>query len=154
MADNQTTQQDQNIADAVIVEEKAAFDIQAFEATRAIVTRQAQRLEELKKEMKSVTEQVNNMMENDQQLAEDEHQAKEVTQVVKQRKSQILETPEARQLKLKLGDLKEERVDLEDSLSNHLFDLYQTTGVMEFEDLTGNVWEFDIKARLKAKKKA
>ena len=131
----------------------SGFDIQAFEATRAIVTRQAERLEELKRDTKLIAEQLSGLLENDVKLVEEEQQAKQYTQSVKQRKTEIMETQQARQLKTKLGDLKEERSDLEDSISNHLFDLYQTTGVMEFEDITGNVWEYKIKARLGAKKK-
>jgi len=133
--------------------EGADFDIAAFEATRAIVSRQAQRLQELKRELKLYASQLKSLLENDAGLAEAEQEAKRLNQRVKTRKAEIMETQEAKSIKLKMMDLKEERSELEDSLSNHLFALYQSTGVLEFEDTQGNIWEYDIKARLKSRKK-
>ena len=156
LTDGQTAEVDKVASDSADTPAEPAtsggFDIQAFEATRSIVTRQAERLEELKKDLKLVTEQLKNILENDKELAVAQEEAKQSSQKFRQRKNQLLEMPEARTMKLKQADLKEEKGDLEDSISNHLFDLYQTTGVMEFEDLNGNVWEFDIRARLKTKK--
>ncbi len=135
------------------VNENQPFDIQAFEATREIAARQAQRLQEIKKELKIYAEQLKDLLENDQPLVEAEQAAKDLTQKVKLRKTEILETTEAKNIKLKITDIKEERSDIEDSLSAHLVDLYQTTGVMEFEDQQGNLWEYDIKGKIKTRKK-
>lgn len=132
----------------------ANFDIQAFEATRQIAVRQVQRLQELKKEFKIFSGQLQDLLENDQELTEADAAAEESTQKVKLRKAEIMETTEAKNIKLKISDLKEERLDIEDSLTGHLLDLYQTTGVMEFEDQGGEIWEYEFKSKIKTHKKA
>lgn len=128
------------------------FDIQTFESIRNIVTQQAQRLQEIKNNTKRLTEQLNSLLENDQSYSAAQEEAKQTSQKVKTRKTELLETSEAKNIKLKISDFKDEKKEIEDSLSSYLFDLYRTTGVMEFEDNTGQVWEYDIKAKLKAPK--
>lgn len=150
MTDTQT--EDNQSTDSTAGPVPKNFDINYFEATRSIISKQANHLQELNKELKLINEQLKSLLENDGQLSESQAEAKELNQKVKTRKTELLETNEAKTLKLKIADLKEERTDLEDSLTNHLLDLYQATGVMEFEDAQGNLWEFNLKARIKAKK--
>jgi hypothetical protein len=128
------------------------FDIQTFEATRAIVSRQADQLDDLKKQIKLLSEQLRDQLEGNPQFVEAKRQADEQAKTVKQVRAKIMDSQVVKNIKQKIADFKNEKGDLEDSLSGHLFDLYQTTGVMEFEDIDGNVREYKISAKLGAKK--
>jgi hypothetical protein len=86
-------------------------------------------------------------------LTKAEDDAKKLKKQVTARKSQLMNSPEAVSIKLKLQEVKEDLKDIEDSLSTQLLTLYQLTGVQEFETDEGEVREFVIKARVKAKKK-
>jgi hypothetical protein len=138
-------------SEQLISDQSPKFDIQTFEATRSVVSRQVQHLQKLKNEIKQQNQQLKNLLENDQNLNIAQTEAKEVAQKAKVRKTELLETSEAKKIKLRISDLKDEQTDLEDSLTNHLLDLYQATGVMEFEDTEGHIWEYNLKAKLKSR---
>lgn len=71
---------------------------------------------------------------------------------VTKRKKELKESPEAQSIRAKMKEYKEDLRDIEESLSNQLVNLFQITGVKEFETVTGEVREFVIKAKVKAKK--
>jgi hypothetical protein len=93
-----------------------------------------------------------NVLINDSQLSEEEEKAKEVKLAVQKRKKDLNQSPEVKNLQLKMQEVKEELKDIEDSLSNQLLRMYQLTGVTEFETDGGEVREFAIKAKVKAKR--
>jgi hypothetical protein len=57
------------------------------------------------------------------------------------------------QLKFKLKEVKEGIKDIEESLSNHLLNLYKITGIKEFDTDDGKKREFDVRAKLRGTKK-
>ncbi|NMB56452.1 hypothetical protein GYA19_00765 [Candidatus Beckwithbacteria bacterium] len=141
------------VEEAEIVEDKKPeFDEKTFLATKAMVNAKAQRMDELKDEIKEYNERLKNILINDSDLSEAEEQAKQYSQYVKKRKQELMESAESKDIKAKLRDLKEEMADITDSLSTQLLTLFQITGVKEFETDNGQVREFVITAKVKAAK--
>ncbi len=128
------------------------FDAKVYEATRAILTRQIVQLEETKHKMKIFAEQLRDMVENNEALALADKEAKEASKKAKEIKTNIMQSQAAKNLKMQLQELRDEQKDIVDSMSGHLLDLYQTTGVMEFEAPDGSVYEYKILAKLGGKK--
>jgi hypothetical protein len=133
--------------------EPADFDAQAFESIKNLVTRKTVQADELKLKTKELQESLKNILVNDDELSQSEESLKENRKKVTERKSNLMGSPEAQSIKLKLQEAKEDLKDIEDSLSSQLLNLYQLTGVQEFETDEGEVREFVIKARVKAKRK-
>lgn len=129
------------------------FDAQAYQSIKNIVARKIIQVDEAKEKVKEFSQSLKNILVNDARLAEAEEEAKKVKVIVSKRKQELMDTPEARSIKTQLRERKEELKDLEDSLSNQLLQLYQITGVKEFETASGEVREFAIKAKVKAGKK-
>jgi hypothetical protein len=128
------------------------FDAQEFNRIKNIVARKVNQADELKKKMREISESMKNVLINDSQLSEEEEKAKEVKLAVQKRKKDLNQSPEVKNLQLKMQEVKEELKDIEDSLSNQLLRMYQLTGVTEFETDGGEVREFAIKAKVKAKR--
>lgn len=133
-------------------ENSGTFNASVYEATRAILSRQIGQLEETKHKMKVFAEQLNDMVANNEALLMAEKEAKEAGKKAKEIKTNIMQTQEAKNLKMQLQELRDEQKDLLDSMSGHLLDLYQTTGVMEFESPNGDVYDYKILAKLGGKK--
>ncbi len=128
------------------------FNATVYEATRSIITRQIVQLEEIKHKMRIFTEQIQDMVENSEALSIAEKESKEASKKAKEIKTNILQSQAAKNLKMQVQELRDEQKDLVDSMSGHLLDLYQTTGVMEFEAPDGSVYEYKISAKLGGKK--
>ncbi len=133
---------------------QATFDPNTLIALQGIINRQSAKLDELKDDAKKLSESVKSIVENDQELSQIEEQAKEIVKLQKERKQSLANSPESTQLKLKIKDIKESIKDLEESLNNHLLNFYQMTGVKVFDTDDGSTREFEVRAKLRSKKKA
>ncbi len=133
---------------------KAATDASTVMALQAIIGRQSAKLDELKQEAKQMTDSLRSIVENDQELSQIEEQAKEATRKQKERKQMLSNNPESTQIKYKLKELKDSIKDVEESLNNHLLNFYQMTGVKVFDTEDGSQREFEVRAKLRGKKKA
>lgn len=125
---------------------------QTLHALEEVIESKANKLMRLKQEAREKQEMINNVFENDSELAEAEEQKQEVQTQLKQRKASINETLQVRQLKDDLHEIKQDQKDLEASLSNHLINYHQLTNSTSFDTSDGDQWEFDIKAKVKSKK--
>lgn len=125
----------------------------SMSAVQAIIVRQSSRLDELKDQMKKLNESMRSIFDNDQALAQAEEQAKESSKVQKERKQQLNQSAEAMQLKYKIGEIRDQVKDLEESLNNHLLNYYQITGSKFFDTEMGEQREFAVRAKLLGKKK-
>lgn len=123
-------------------------------ALQSVIERNADQLDQLKEQIKEVRESLKGVFENDSELGVAEDQVKEFTTQVKQRKSQLATSPVAMQLKAKLGDLGEEKKEVEEALSNHLLNYYELTHSTSFDTSDGDQREFSLRAAVKGKKKA
>jgi chromosome segregation ATPase len=136
-------------------DEAAASDqlAQTLTSLQNVIERNAQQLEEISNDLKNKREMLKNIFENDTTLAEAEVQVKAFSDQIKQRRSQLQADPQATTLKVQIGELNEQKKEVEEALSNYLVNYHQITGSKSFDTSEGDQWEFDIKAKVKARKK-
>lgn len=151
--DGSTKPATDNFSQDLQVPNQTGFDPEAFEATKALVMRKTTQADEIKGKIREINESLKNILTNDNALSESEEKLKETRVAVQKRRKELNTSPEAQSIRAKLTEFKEELRDIEDSLSTQLLNLYQMTGVQEFETPSGEVREFVVKARVKAKKK-
>lgn len=118
-----------------------------------VIERNATELERVSEELKHLKEELRNVFENDSTLSEAEEQVKQFSNELKQRKTQIMSGPQVTTIKVKLGELQEQRKEIEEALSNHLVNYHQLTGSTSFDTSDGDQWEFNIHAKVKTRKK-
>ncbi len=122
-------------------------------AVEGIIRRQSVRLDALRDEAKTFADQLKSILDNDEALTNVEEEVKQATRKQKERKATLANSPESMQLKYKLKEVKDSIKDIEESLSNHLLNLYKITGIKEFDTDDGKRREFDVRAKLRGTKK-
>lgn len=118
-----------------------------------VIERNANELARINGELKEHRESMKNVFENDAELSEAEDQAANIAQAVKQRRTALQNNPQITSLKAKVGDLNEQKKEIEETISNHLVNYFALTNSKSFDTSDGDQWEFDIKAKVKARKK-
>lgn len=134
--------------------EPAAFDINAYNATLEIVRRRLGLLEKAKAELKKLNEMYNDIFANEGMYVDADKVVKDALKRKKDVKAGIAKQPQAAQLYGKIKDIKEQIKGNEETLSGELMEYYKTSGVTEIETENGDVQEFAIIVKLKAKKRA
>jgi len=127
---------------------------QTLHSLQNVIERNVSELDRVKEEMKSFRDSLKNIMINDETLSEAEEKATAMTQKVKERKSQLLISPEVNQLKANISEINERKKEIEEALNTHLLNLYTFTGVKTFDTAAGETREFEIRASVKSGKKA
>lgn len=118
-----------------------------------IIERNANELARINAELKERRDSLKSVFENDQQLSEAQDHVQEMTNAVKERRTQLQNDPQATSLKAKIGDLNEQKKEIEETISNHLINYFGLTNSKSFDTSDGDQWEFDIKAKVKSRKK-
>lgn len=118
-----------------------------------VIERNADLLAQLGSDLKLKRDSLRGIFENDTQLSDATQQQQEVTRQVKERKAKLQTSPEVTQLKTQIGELNEQKKELEEALSNHLLNYYQLTNSTSFDTSDGDQWEFNIRAKVKGRKK-
>lgn len=126
---------------------------ESLSAVEGIIRRQSTRIDELKEKLKTYNDQLRSILANDEQLSNVEEEVKQATRKQKERKAMLSNNAESMRLKMDKKETQESIKDLEQSLSNHLLNLYQMTGVKEFDTDDGTKREYDVKAKLRGKKR-
>ena len=126
---------------------------QTLHSLESVIESKANKLMDLKQRAQEKNEMVKNVFESDAQFQEAEDVKNEATQAHKQRRSALEDTAQIRSLRDDLRQIKEEMKDLEESLSNHLISYHQLTNSTSFDTSDGDQWEFNIKAKVKSKKR-
>ncbi|MEP7166531.1 MAG: hypothetical protein ABI758_00960 [Candidatus Woesebacteria bacterium] len=121
-------------------------------AVEGIIRRQSSRLDELKEKLKQYNDQLKSVLDNDEALTNAQEEVKQATRRQKERKTMLANGAESVQLKFHIKETKDSVKDIEESLSNHLLNLYQMTGVKEFDTDDGGKRAYDVKAKLRGKK--
>ncbi len=116
---------------------------------QSIIERNANELTRVKNELKEKRESFKSLFENDAPLQEVVNEVSVMNEQVKERKSKINSDPQATSLKLSIGDLNQEKKEIEETLSNHLINFYSMTNSKSFDTSSGDQWEFDIRAKVK-----
>lgn len=126
---------------------------ETLQALQNVIERNADELDRIKEEMHIQREALKNVFDNDNQLSSANEEAAAVTAKVKERKSQIQNSPEIVQYKAKIGELTEQKKEIEEALNNHLLNLFQITGTKTFDTMSGRQREFSVRASLKSTRK-
>jgi methyl-accepting chemotaxis protein len=143
-----STSSDDNL-DPEVAESNAVAD--TLLSLQNLIERNANELDRLNGDLKEMRQSLKNIFDNDPALSEATEQAQKATTEIKERKQQIDNNPEVRQLKLKMVDLKEEMKEIEETLNNHLINLFQMTGSNSFDTSDGDQREFVLRAKVKPK---
>lgn len=125
---------------------------QTLSYLQSIIERNATQLMKVKDELKLKRESLRSVFENDAQLTEAETQAQQFSQQMKERKAQIVNSPQAVSIKNQVAELNEQKKEIEETLSNHLLNYYALTNSTSFDTSDGDQWEFNIKAAVKSRK--
>lgn len=120
---------------------------------QSVIERNAQHLETITNEMKLKREELKNVFDNDASLSEVQNQAKESTSKVKERRAVLQSDPQITSLKVQVGELSQQKKEIEETLSNHLVNYYSLTNSKSFDTSDGDQWEFSIRAKVKSRRK-
>ncbi|NCN87363.1 MAG: hypothetical protein GW941_00540 [Candidatus Pacebacteria bacterium] len=126
---------------------------ETLSSLQGVIERNAEHLETIANEMKLKREEMKNVFDNDSQLDEAQTQAKESTSKVKERRAALQSDPQVTSLKVQIGELSQQKKEIEESLSNHLVNYYSLTNSKSFDTSDGDQWEFSVKAKVKTRKK-
>ncbi len=137
-------------------DEAAASDelAQTLTSLQNLIERHARELDRISEELKHKRESMKNVFENDTELAEAEAQAQLASQQLKERKTKMQTDPQITTLKVQIGELNEQKKEIEETLSNHLVSYYSMTQSTSFDTSDGDQWEFNIRAKVKPRKHA
>jgi hypothetical protein len=122
-------------------------------ALQRVVESNAEQLESLGRQLKEKRELLNNIFENDTLLGEAQQQLETFSSQVKERKSKLQSDAQVTALKVQIGEIKEQKTEIEESLSNHLVNYYSLTNSTSFDTSDGDQWDFTVRAKVKARGK-
>lgn len=114
-----------------------------------VIERNANQLNRIKEALKAKRESLTSVFENDAKLNEATEEAAKISTAVKERRGQLQNDPQVSQLKMQIGELNEEKKELEETISNHLVNYYALTNSKSFDTSDGDQWDFDIRAKVK-----
>jgi len=117
-----------------------------------VIERNAQQLEKIQEELKHKRESMKNVFENDTLLAEAQEQQALYSNQLKERKAKLQADPQVTSLKIQIGELNEQKKEVEEALSNHLVNYYQLTNSKSFDTSDGDQWDFVVRAKVKPRK--
>lgn len=154
MSDDKKSAVDQ-IVDQALTEQKDKKNsdnlAETLEALQNVIENNAKMLVELNKNMKEHRDMLKNIFDNDSELQELEKQAKESTTKLKEKKARLNQETEVVNKKLEINELREQKKEIEETLSSHLLNYFQLTNSKSFDTSNGDQWDFDIKAKVKTK---
>ncbi len=117
-----------------------------------VIERNAEQLEKIQEELKHKRESMKNVFENDTLLAEAQEQQALYSNQLKERKAKLQADPQVTSLKIQVGELNEQKKEVEEALSNHLVNYYQLTNSKSFDTSDGDQWDFVVRAKVKPRK--
>jgi hypothetical protein len=159
LANQALAQQDDSIAgtdDSNDTSDEVSASNQVAETVMSLqnlIERHANKLDEMNNTLKQYREQLKNIFENDAQLSETEQQLNAMSTQVKARKSVLMSDPQVVNLKIKIGEINEEKKETEEALSDHLVNYYSMTNSKSFDTSDGDQREFQIRAKVSGKRK-
>jgi len=119
---------------------------------QGIIERNALELQNISNALKEKRESLKNVFDNDSQLAEAQEKAESLSTQVKERRSSLQNDPQVTSLKAQIGEINEQKKEVEETLNNHLLNYYQMTNSMSFDTSDGDQWEFNVRAKIKPRK--
>lgn len=135
-------------------EELASSDdlAETLASLQRVIERSAQELDGLSTKLKEKRESLKNVFDNDSQLSEAKEQVDLHTTQLKERKSKLQADPQVTSLKVQIGEINEQKKEIEETLSNHLLSYYSLTNSTSFDTSDGDQWDFTVRAKVKPRK--
>lgn len=118
-----------------------------YSVESAIKTRN-QKLSEIKKKMRDLNEMLKSYLENDDEYREAAKLAKDATAKKKAIKQRLMSDPAAKDLPTRIDEVREEKKELQESLSYYLTEYARLSGTNEFEDENGDLKQIVYSAKL------
>lgn len=134
------------MTDTTLTPDQIAEQLQSL---AAIIERNLDQLKEVKKNLKHTNESIKNIYENNVELSDAKEKVKEFSDVVKKTKSKLAADPEVVQLKADSEEYKEQKKELEETLSHHLISYYALTNSYSVDTPAGDEVDFLLKAKVK-----
>lgn len=136
-------------------EVKASDDLaDTLMSLQNLIERNANELDRINNVLREKRESLKSVFENDSALQEVAQEAEVMQQQVKERKSMLANSSQATALKAQIGEINQEKKEVEETLSNHLVNYYSMTNSKSFDTSSGDQWEFSIRAKVKGKPKS
>ena len=129
-----------------------APDIESLTAVQGLSERLSNQMDELVQKQKELSSMIKSIIDNDEALQGVIQKAEEMTQDIKSKRQAIQESPEVKEIKLKLVDVKEDIKMVHESLQTHLVNYFQMTGSTAVDLPSGDEREFVLNAKMKPKK--
>ena len=146
---------DDQVNQALSLEKETAASDQIAETLanlQAIIERSANQLVDVETKLKEKRQMLKNIFDNDEKLAEAENKVATISKELKERKTEISNNSQAVSLKLQIGEVNQEKKEIEEALSNHLVNYHQLTGSTSFDTADGDQWDFSIRAKVHPRK--
>jgi len=121
---------------------------------QSILERYATELETVSNSIKEKRESMKSVFDNDSTLAEKSEEAQKFAKEAKERKAQLQGDQTVIAIKNSLAELSEQKKEIEETISNHLLNYYKMTNSKSFDTSDGDQWDFDIRAKVKPRRKS
>ncbi len=118
-----------------------------------LLERYGTELENITNQIKEKRDSLKGVFENDSELGAAEEEAKQYAMQAKTRKAALQSSAVAVGIKNQLAELTTQKKEVEETISNHLLNYYGITRSKSFDTSDGDQWEFDIRAKVKSRKK-
>lgn len=118
-----------------------------------LLERYATELETLTHQIKEKRDSLRSVFDNDSELCNELEEVKKVQNRFKTRKSVLAASPVVQQLKVTITELNDRKKEIEDTISTHLLSYYNLTNSKSFDTSDGDQWEFNIRGKVKSRKK-
>lgn len=125
---------------------------ETLSALQRVIERSAQELDSIGTKLKEKRDSLKSVFENDAPLAEAKQQVDLHTTQLKERRAKLQTDPQVTTLKVQIGEINEQKKELEESLSNHLLNYYSLTNSKSFDTSDGDQWDFTVKAKVLSRK--
>ena len=125
---------------------------ETLNSLQSLIERHANELTRLSAELREKRESLKNVFDNDQKLGEAKAQLDVFSEELKERKSHMQADAQVVNLKVAIGELNQEKKEIEETLSNHLVNYHSLTNSTSFDTSDGDQWEFKIRAKIKTRK--
>jgi chromosome segregation ATPase len=135
-------------------EELASSDdlAETLASLQRVIERSAEELDSISQKLKEKRDSLKNVFDNDAPLAEAKEQVDLHTTQLKERRTKLQADPQVTTLKVQIGEINEQKKELEETLSNHLLNYYSLTNSTSFDTSDGDQWDFTVKAKVKGRK--
>lgn len=106
------------------------------------------KIDRVREDLKPLSEMLRDFLANDEKFVELSEVAKKATKDKSQRKRELMNTPNGKELDQKINDLKEQIKEAQDALSDYLAAYQNQTGLHEFEGEDGELRQIIYSAKL------